>query len=273
MNYKAVAFDMDGTLLNANKQILPATITVLKQLQHKGIEIVLVTGRHHAMIYPYYRQLGLDSLTICCNGAYLYDFDKQKALDGNPISKENALLLLDKVEEYGVHTLVYTDAHFWYKDWDDNLETLSCWIQTLPVELQPKLDKTTDFRAAIQNANEVYKFSTSSNDIPSLRIFSDEVEKMNLFECEWSWVNRADVAAKGSNKGRGLELWAKRSSIDLSEIVAFGDNFNDLTMLKKAGLGIVMGNAEEEIKAQGDKVIADHNSEAIAECLRELFQL
>lgn len=271
MNYKAVAFDMDGTLLNKNRQILPQTIEAIKQLQKKGIQIILVTGRYHSMIYPYYQQLGLDSLVICCNGTYLYDFETQKALDGNPLNKEQAYLLQSKIDEFGVQNLIYTDTHFWYKDWDDNLEGLSQWIKTLPENLQPKMHKVDDYKKVIAEANEIFKFLTTAKDVSALKKFSKSIEETNAFECEWSWVDRADVSAKGNNKGRGLTLWSKRSGIDLSEIVAFGDNFNDVTMIKLAGLGVVMGNAEDEIKAQGDRVIGDHNSDAIATCLSDIF--
>lgn len=273
MDYKAVAFDMDGTLLNKNRQILPETIAAIQKLQQKGVEIILVTGRHHSMIYPYYNQLQLDSLAICCNGTYLYDFNHQKAIDGNPIPKAAALALLDKVNEFGVETLVYTDTDFWYKDWDSNLEGLSTWIKTLPPHLQPKMNRTDDFKKVIEQAHQVFKFAASSENIPALKTFSNAVDEMKIFECEWSWINRADIALNGNTKGRGLTLWAQQSGIDLTQIVAFGDNFNDLTMLKVAGLGVVMGNAEDDIKAKGDKVIGDHNSAAIAQCLTELFDL
>lgn len=273
MNYKAVAFDMDGTLLNKDRQILPQTVDAIQKLRKKGIQVVLVTGRYHSMIYPYYLQLGLDSITICCNGTYLYDFKTQQVFDGNPISKEHAFLLQDKIDKFGIQNLIYTDAHFWYQELDENSKGLYEWTKTLPVEIQPKMDQTDDYHKVITEANQIFKFLATSKDIPALRKLEAEIETMNVFECERSWIDRADISAKGNNKGRGLELWAKRSGFDLSEVVAFGDNFNDATMLQLAGLGVVMGNAEDEIKALGDKVIGDHNSAAIATCLHEIFNL
>jgi len=269
--YKAVAFDMDGTLLNNQRQILPETIATIEKVKQKGIKVILVTGRHHSVIYPYYHQLQLDTPVICCNGTYLYDFKKKIYFDARPLSQNQSKRLLNLVNQYNIHTLLYTDQSMTYEVLDDHLAGLFQWVESLPKFLQPKIVKVDSFIDVIEQSKKVFKFATSSHDIPALEAFSKAVEELGEFECEWSWVNRADVALKGNSKGNGLANWAKFENISLAEIVAFGDSYNDLSMLKKAGLGVVMGNADDAIKAQADRIIGDNNSPSIADELTRLF--
>lgn len=271
MQYQAVAFDMDGTLLNCDRLILPETQHAIAQIQKKGIRVVLVTGRHHSVVYPYYHQLQLTEPVICCNGTYLYDFAKQQPIEAHPMSKAQARTLLKLVRQFDIHTLIYTNEIITYEIKDDHLAGLFDWIDSLPSKLQPKLKHVSDFVEEIEQAPQIYKFATSSDDIEALKVFSQMVLDLGDFECEWSWANRADVALKGNSKGKGLATWARRENIPLENIVAFGDNYNDLSMLTTVGLGIAMGNAEIGIQDKADNVIGDHNEPSIARALTSLF--
>ena len=117
----------------------------------------------------------------------------------------------------------------------------------------------------------IFKFATSSHNLSALKQFSDAVDALEEFSCEWSWSNRADIAVKGNTKGNGLKHWAEHENIKLSEIVAFGDSYNDISMFAIAGLGIAMGNADDEVKAKASYTIGDNNSPSIANELEKLF--
>ncbi|OCG56194.1 hypothetical protein A9G36_03925 [Gilliamella sp. Choc6-1] len=271
MKYKAVAFDMDGTLLASNRLVLPETIDMIEKISAKGVKVILVSGRHHSVIYPYYYQLKLTTPAICCNGSYLYDFERQKTFSAKPMTKEQAKILLNLVNKFGIHTLIYTDKMMIYEVLDDHLEGFFKWVKSLPLFLQPEIKKIDNFEKLIDEAGAIFKFATSSHDIPALQQFSNAVDSLGVFSCEWSWSNRADVAVKGNTKGNGLTHWAEHENIDLSEIVAFGDSYNDISMLSIAGLGIAMGNADDEVKAKANYAIGDNNGPSIAKELEELF--
>lgn len=271
MKYKAVAFDMDGTLLTSNRLILPETVSIIEKIITKGIKVILVSGRHHTLIYPYCYQLKLSTPAICCNGSYLYDFAKQQNFAAKPMTKTQAKSLLKLVNQYGIHTLIYTDKVMNYEVLDEHIKEILVWVSSLPKFLQPEIKKVDSLNALIDEANSIFKFATSSHNLTTLHQFSDEVMAKNEFSCEWSWSNRADVAVIGSTKGNGLKHWAEHENIALSEIVAFGDSYNDISMFKTAGLGIAMGNADDEVKAQADYSIGDNNSPSIAAELEKLF--
>lgn len=271
MKYKAVAFDMDGTLLGSNRVILPETVDMIQRISDKGIKVILVSGRHHTVIHPYYYQLKLSTPAICCNGTYLYDFEKQQNFAAKPMTKQQAKTLLNLVNQYGIHTMIYTDQFMNYEVLDDHLEGFFQWVKSLPEFLQPEVKKVDDFEKLIDQANLIFKFATSSHDISALKQFSNAVDALGEFSCEWSWSNRADVAVKGNTKGNGLKHWAEHENIKLSEIVAFGDSYNDISMLSIAGLGIAMGNADKEVKEKANYSIGDNNSPSIAAELEKIF--
>lgn len=74
MTYQAIAFDLDGTLLNPRATILESSKQAIKKAREKGIKVFFVTGRHNTAVRPYYAEIGLDTPVVCCNGTYLYDF-------------------------------------------------------------------------------------------------------------------------------------------------------------------------------------------------------
>lgn len=271
MSYKAVAFDMDGTLLASDRLILEESIDAIAAIRKKGIKVILVSGRHHSVMYPYYHQLNLNTPTICCNGTYLYDFEHQTYFDEKPIGKTQAKTLLNLVNQYGIHTLIYTDKSMTYEVLDDHLQGLFKWVDTLPNNLKPEIEKVASFESLIDSDCHIFKFATSSHDLSALQAFSKAVEEEQQFTCEWSWVNRADISSKSNTKGNGLTHWATHEGIDLKDIVAFGDSYNDISMLKAAGLGIAMGNADDEVKKHANHVIGDNNKPSIADELEKLF--
>lgn len=97
MRYRLIAFDLDGTLLNRNKQILPESLTAIRQIQDMGCRIMLVTGRSHREAYAYYQTLALTEPMICCNGSYIYQPAQQQILDPLPLTHLQTEKILARV--------------------------------------------------------------------------------------------------------------------------------------------------------------------------------
>ena len=107
MQYQAIAFDLDGTLLSPNATILASSKEAIEKARAKGIKVFFVTGRHHTAVRPYYAEIDLDTPVVCCNGTYLYDFKQEKVLAGNPLSPTLASSLINRAQAQGIHTAVY----------------------------------------------------------------------------------------------------------------------------------------------------------------------
>ena len=98
MTSRVIALDLDGTLLTPQKTLLPSSLEALKRAQEAGYQLLIVTGRHHVAIHPFYQALGLDTPAICCNGTYLYDYQAKKVFASDPLPVTQALQLIDLLE-------------------------------------------------------------------------------------------------------------------------------------------------------------------------------
>ncbi len=117
MSYRVIALDLDGTLLDNQKRILPQSLEALAQARTAGIQVVVVTGRHHVAIHPFYQALQIDTPAICCNGTYLYDYQAKKVLAADPLAKGQAARVIEMLDqEHAIHGLMYVDDAMLYQE-------------------------------------------------------------------------------------------------------------------------------------------------------------
>lgn len=268
INYQVVAFDLDGTLLNSQGQILPSSKQAIQQLLAKNIKVVLVTGRHHTAARPYHYQLGLDTPIICCNGTYIYDVAHNSTPVANPLTREQAQLVIKIAEKYQTHLLMYSRDAMNFKQLNAHMEKFSRWVQDCPPQVRPNLQQIERFEQLLEKNEIIWKFVISH---PDRQVMESAVAELPVsqFSCEWSWVDRVDIANHGNSKGgRLLELLAMWQ-ISPQNVIAFGDNHNDISMLKAVGLGVAMGNAEAEVKTQAKITALSNDQDAIANVLAQ----
>ncbi len=268
MTYRVIALDLDGTLLDRQKRILPESLAALADARAQGIQVIVVTGRHHVAIHPFYQALQLDTPAICCNGTYLYDYQARKVITSDPMDKIKAKKVVDLLEYHGIHGLLYVDDAMLYQQPSGHVIRSIAWGETLPEGQRPNIVQVNSLRDAADEAHSVWKFATSHADHDTLRAFAKQAEEELGLACEWSWHDQVDVAKGGNSKGRRLQEWVESQGMSMQEVVAFGDNYNDLSMLENVGLGVAMGNADDAIKQRAALVIDDHEKPGIAEVIR-----
>ncbi|MCV9877993.1 pyridoxal phosphatase [Brenneria izbisi] len=268
MTYRVIALDLDGTLLTQQKKILPESLTALALARQQGIKVVIVTGRHHSAIHPFYQALQLDTPAICCNGTYVYDYLTGKTSHANPLSVDQAKSVLNMLQTFDIHGLMYADDAMYYQYPTGHVIRTQAWASTLPALQRPSFQQVADLMRQTDESVAIWKFATSHADIPTLNDFAGAVETQLGLACEWSWQDQVDIAQTGNSKGKLLQQWLSEQGISMKEVVAFGDNFNDISMLEGAGLGVAMGNSADEIKARADLVIGDNEGPGIAEVIR-----
>ena len=268
MKYRLVALDLDGTLLDSRLRIDEETVEVLQQVRALGVQTVIATGRHHVAAYPYWHQLGFDTPAICCNGAYLYDYRERRVLAGSPLTREEAGELLELVREHRIFSMIY-DAHFMaYEGMHARLEYILGWSAQLHPDLRPRIERVDSFEALVQNADCIWKFAAVSEDRAALDEFMRAIDERLGLTCDRSGHFLLDITHAGNSKGNRLGEWIADLGIFADEVLAIGDQHNDLSMLRLAGLGVAMGNGEEAVRACAGWVTGSNDDGGVVEALR-----
>lgn len=270
MDYRVIAFDLDGTLLNSHGQILPENREAIDKVRSQGVKVVLVTGRHHTAARPYHAELNLDTPIICCNGTYLYDYKDETVLSANPLTWAQCQQIINLNERYGIHLLMYTRDEMAFCEVNPHMAKFQQWAASCPENVRPNLRLLTSFHEPLAAQETIWKFVISDPDTQLMQKVVDTLPA-DEFSCEWSWVDRVDIASAGNTKGNRLAALLDYWAIPASAVIAFGDNHNDISMLTTVGLGVAMGNAESAVKSRAKCTIGDNNHASIAQFLNTQF--
>ncbi|MCL6444381.1 MAG: Cof-type HAD-IIB family hydrolase [Alicyclobacillus sp.] len=254
MKYKIVFFDIDGTLVNDDKEIPKSTIDAVQQLKTKGIESAIATGRAPYLFKSIAEQLGIDSY-VSLNGAYVVY--KGELIKDYPIPKEDLAQLVRQAESHG-HPLVFQGADGYYANARNHPYIIAS-VGSLKVEF-PGYDPQYWQKASIYQAFlhcPVEEEHLYNHEFPNLRLVR--------------WHPFAfDVMPSGGSKARGIMDLLHYLNLQPAEAVSFGDSLNDREMLAFVGCGIAMGNAGEELKRLADFVTTSVDEGGIVHGLKAI---
>ncbi|WP_187296250.1 Cof-type HAD-IIB family hydrolase [Tepidibacter mesophilus] len=264
MGYKAIISDLDGTLLNSNHRVSEYTKSVIEKVVKKGIKFFIATGRHHKDASHIKEQLNLDTVLITSNGSRAHNFKNEKLLCHNIDSEISKSILKMKFDE-DIHVNVYQEDHWlvekeneWLGDFNDESSFMY---------------KMVDFKNL--DSYECIKFFFICNDGNKLKLVKEEIESKfsDYVHATFSLPICLEVMAKGVSKGAALEEILKDYGISSNEVIAFGDGFNDFEMLSSVGKGLVMGNADENLKKAlpDNDIIKTNNEDGVAKYIEGLF--
>ncbi|WP_227394693.1 Cof-type HAD-IIB family hydrolase [Jeotgalibacillus aurantiacus] len=266
MTYKMIVLDMDDTLLQDDHTISDRTKQALLQAQKQGVKVVLASGRPTYAMWDTARELELadyGSYILSFNGANIYNAKTKELLFKSTLSPETVHRLYDlsKRENVGIQTYV-GDAIV--TEQDNPYTQIEADITGLPVEI------VEDFKAAVQEP--VVKVLMLEEGP-----FLAEVEKTLKKELEGELaVYRSkpyflEFTEDGVTKGSSLSQLIEKLGIKREEVIACGDSYNDLEMIKFAGLGVAMGNAPEDIRAAADFVTESNMNHGVAHVVEKFI--
>lgn len=276
--YKLIALDLDGSLLNDEKEIPKENLDVLHQLVDKGYEVVIATGRSYYSARRITGDIKEELIYICNNGNIVRDALDDRLLATKFLDPKDSKIILEEGFSRDLDPIIHVD--FFHKDYDiilgegnkyadmyngqtglfsrakivedrleDNLD------RVLALVYPGNMDILKDFNYSI---NQLYPDRYNSHIMENIQMAEGLLEIMNPLGTKWN----------------SLIEYASSQGIKAEEIIAIGDDNNDIEMIMNAGLGIAMKNAGELVKEVANKVSKkDNNNSGIAFELKKLLYL
>jgi hypothetical protein len=272
---RLLAVDIDGTLLNPQFQISDTDLAALRRAHSEGVEVILVTGRRHTFAMPIAQQLGFDPWLISSNGAVT------RSLSGETFHRDllpaaTCRKLCAAMQEFRGNTVLTFDTEIKGAIVLEHMQELNASIQrwleknmqyidfVIPIEKSLTADPVQAMFcgpiARMQQALAALRTHGFENDIAVLRT-----------EYPIRDLSIVDVLNQGCSKGHALERWANHRAIPREQVMAIGDNYNDIEMLAYAGQPFIMGNASEELRGNDWTVTLSNDQNGVAAALEQVL--
>ncbi len=268
--YKIIVCDLDETLISRDRTISKENIEAIKKATELGVKFVPCTGRGYNSVHDTTKQLGLydqeNQYVISYNGGAITENKDEKVLYFQGITFEEAEALYKKGLEYDHLCLhVYTPDQVWVRNfYPEEVEYLA--------NRQPCTEIFSDDIDFLKG-KEIVKAIYMNTDYDYLkRIESEITDLTGNMDVSFSSNRYMEFNRKGVSKGNGLKRLCEILDIDIKDTIAIGDNYNDLSMIQEAGLGIGVANTVEAMKKDCDYITendCDHN--AIAEVINQFI--
>jgi Cof subfamily protein (haloacid dehalogenase superfamily) len=260
---KLLVLDIDGTIAGLSNEIREPVKQAVLAAQSRGVKVAVATGRMYQSALRFHRDIGSTLPLICYQGAWIQDMATQKRLRHLPLSKQTALELLDYFEAPDLRPLL--SIHFYI---DDKLYvpeiTAATRIYADRSGIEPIVIE--DLRRDIPGEpTKILALCQNSEVLDGLQISMRERYKPAELYLTRSVATFFEATHPVANKGDAVQYLAEEIlGLQAANVMAIGDNFNDLEMIAYAGVGVAMGNAPDAVKAGANWVAPDVEEDGVA---------
>lgn len=256
MKYKMMAVDIDGTLLDSQNRLTGEVKHAIRLAVSKGLIFTICTGRPIQGVEPLIDEIGLDIPFITYNGAMVVMGKSRQIIYEQNLTSEDSMRIMELGNMFGTTIIVWVKNKLYVNRLDERAEMYARSINFHPV--------------VIDNPENLLK------DGATKILFYDTVERIHEYESKagqyvGNMVNYhtskpmyLEFVDKNASKAIALQKMGEYYGISREEIIAVGDGENDLSMIKFAGLGVAMANAEEEIRKAADFVTLSNDENGVA---------
>ncbi|MCY3551158.1 MAG: Cof-type HAD-IIB family hydrolase [Candidatus Poribacteria bacterium] len=260
---RLAAFDLDGTLLNSEHKLAAKNREALQALAANDILVVLVSGRMHRSIQPISDQIGLENPIISYNGAMVRHATTGEVYHHTPVPADYAMAVVNDCIEQNLHLNFCLNDELYVAErnaWSDLYETRTG-VPATPVGDLRELAGETPTKILLIHTPEKLQ--------PLLESFqTNYAERLYVTQTQAEYIEFMNPTV---TKGRALTALANQFNIPMNTVVAFGDSYNDESLLKTAGFGIAMANAVPPILACADHITTTNDDHGVAKAVRELI--
>lgn len=266
MKYKILALDIDGTLVGSDHKILPQTREALIAAQKKGLKVVLASGRPTPGMMALSKELALEEhggFVLSYNGGRITNMQTGVIVHEQFLTPAEAHEIYDLAKSLNVNIMAYDENDILTVDFDEYIQ-LESEINAMP------LREINSFKEAVVN-NTIKTLTTGTPE----RIAEVERVYLEKFGARFSICRSMpfflEVMPQGINKAASLEKFLDSLELTCEDMVACGDGFNDIEMIKFAGLGVAMDNAVAEVKAVADYVTKSNDDNGIVDVIENFI--
>ena len=267
--YKLIATDLDGTLVTDDKNLTDRTIENVKKALKKNVKIMISSARAFYRLERYIDELDLrreNQYTICFNGAMIVENITGEVLYSKNLDKQEVNELISLGKQLNVPIMLYSkNAHS---------------AEEIPEVIQ-KNKNSKGLNLKIENFNKL-DFDKEENYIYKI-VFMDKPERIieirnnlskeiiNQYEVTSSIPEYIEFVKKGIKKSEAIKFIMNKCKIEQEEVIAIGDGENDIEMLRFAGLGVAMGNADNYVKENADYITTSNNDDGVGNVIEKFI--
>lgn len=267
--YKLLVSDIDLTLINDKFLISERNQEMIKRARAEGVDFMLCTGRLFGAARPYAKQLKLSTPLITSNGAATMDIETGEVLYGTPLKADICKRIFGILDEIGIYYHFYTkDSFYTSKFTEENKQFQLMNSKLNDYERFTMLE--TDDPCKVAEQTDVYKICVRCHSDEEKEKFNKAFAKMDDITISSSFSDNFEINAKGVDKGAAIARYAKEHGIKPDEIISFGDNKNDIEMIRYAGIGVAVDNAVPELKEAADFITKSNNENGVGEAIAHL---
>lgn len=265
MNIQAICTDIDGTLLNSDRQLSQRTIAAIRSIRHR-MPVILASSRMPSAMFHLQKELGIeDHPLICYNGGYVLSFTangKMEALDSVTIPIEAVASIVDLSEGLDVHLSLYSENE-WYApkmdEWTEREER----ITKVKAILEGNRAVVERWKGINSGAHKVMCMGDASAISALHRLLHER--HGNDIHIYFSRSTYLEIAPISISKGSALsQMMSEKYQIPMENVMAFGDNYNDIDMLKRVGMGVAVANSRPEVLAVAREITGKSVDDGVA---------
>ena len=269
MNYKIVFSDIDGTLLNHDRELSPATISTIKELKNK-LPFVLISARMPAAMRHLQTDLAIENQPIICYNGGLILVDGQ-VVSSTEIPLNTVESLSDFNKNMNCHLSLYNSDEWYVPQYDQWAAREENNTKVKP-ELRSNFEVISEWKQENKGAHKIMAMGDEAHIDAIKNYLSEEFpNQLHLYRSKSTYL---EIANKEISKLTAIKfLLDNHFKIKTEETIAFGDNYNDVEMIKGVGMGVAVGNARKEVLEVANIVTQSGKEDGVANSLKELFKI
>ena len=268
MEYKLLALDLDGTLTNSKKEITPRTReTLIRAQQEKGLKIILASGRPTYGVAPLANALELDKFggyILAYNGGEIINWQNHEIMYKNLLDHDVLPYLYECAKRNDFAIVTYENEYVLTEKPDDEYVLKEALLNVMQIK------KVDNFLEAVKHPIAKCLIVGEPTRLARLEteMYGQLKDRMGVFRSEPYFL---ELVPKGIDKARSLSVLLDELNLKREELMAVGDGFNDLSMVKFAGMGVAMANAQDVVKENADFVTLSNDEDGVAHVVEKFI--